>query len=347
MEFAPAPDQLKAAEDRKATIAAIFTTLLFMGAIAAVLMLWVIATFEKKIPTISVVGAPSISDTPEDQPQQKTRQQASTPATTTTSFTLTTPSPTSFTVATSPVPINNPTMDFGAPPSFGNGFAPASSGGVGPTFFGTQSKGNNIAYVVDFSKSMNQKGRVDLMRDELTKSLRKLEENKNFILICFAGPYWPAGADLPDSEKGLNGKAAVTFNGEKYPYSNGEYTKKKVPFEWSQATRANISKTTSYVRSADMVLGTDWVKPLKAAIEMDPRPDTIFFMTDGAVRKSSSDEAIELARYASRRGITVNATALIEPGAEDGLLALAKAGKGMFSIVEKNGRAKVVYRHGE
>ena len=69
----------------------------------------------------------------------------------------------------------------------GGGFGTGSGGGT--SFFGLKAHGRRIAYIVDFSSSMNG-GKSDLARKELIKSIQMLPPQCVVSLIFFSGPHF-------------------------------------------------------------------------------------------------------------------------------------------------------------
>ena len=80
------------------------------------------------------------------------------------------------------------------------------------------------------------------------------------------------------------------------------------------------------------------------ALKMDPRPEVIFFMTDGACGKSSEEIAEKIAKSAKRKDIKINAIAMMDPSARDAMGSLAEITGGQFSMVEKSGKTKVLIK---
>ena len=89
-----------------------------------------------------------------------------------------------------------------------------------------------------------------------------------------------------------------------------------------------------------MVYGTQWDRPIKYALEMNPQPDIIFFMTDGTAGKNTDDIAKDIGRDAKKKGVIINCIALMEPKAKDAMADIAKRTGGLFTEVQENGRTK-------
>ena len=86
-----------------------------------------------------------------------------------------------------------------------------------------------------------------------------------------------------------------------------------------------------------LVWGTVWDNPLQMALDMEPTPQVIYFMTDGAA-KGSDAWARTIGAKAKSRGITINCIAMMQPRAHDDMDDLAKRTGGQFTIVMKGGK---------
>lgn len=256
-----------------------------------------------------------------------------------------------------PVPdvvVDSPSADFGNDGDFGDGWGSGGSGdGMGgTTFFGQSVKSERIAYVIDFSASMKKKkgeknGREGLMRNELIKSLNQLHPSTKFAMIFFAGPAWVAGDEVRmikgKKEAEVTGKGGHKFKWE----SNGSAhawepkgAKREVP-DWLQADNKQLRKSKKVVEDTRLVFGTNWQNPLEMALAMDPLPQVIYFMTDGAAR-GSDVWAKEIGQEARKKNVIINCIAMMQPRAEKDMNDLAKRAKGQFTMVLKDGKIKKV-----
>ena len=139
-------------------------------------------------------------------------------------------------------------------------------------FMGMKSKANKIMFIIDYSASM--RGRDKVMRYELCKAIEKLPAVGSVAVIFFSGPTWVAGEDanaLHRKWKGDNSK-----NGWK-PVDGYKPTRPK----WLPVTPSNKKKLTQAVKSTPLTFGTVWDNSFEWAFYMNPKPDVIYFMTDG------------------------------------------------------------------
>lgn len=239
------------------------------------------------------------------------------------------------------------TLDFGDGDDFGSGWGDGSGtgdGGGGASFFNQKVSAERIAYVIDYSMSMKGE-RDDLMRQELTKSVNGLSGNVKFQMIYFSGPAWVAGSEMPGYNH-ANGKATVEGKGgHKYEWTGKglfDWTPKgkKQPAEWLDADLGNLKEAREIINDSPLSGGTDWENPLLMAFDMEPPPQIVFFMTDGAVGgRDMMKLTDDLASKAKKKGIVVNTIAMMEPKANQPMANLAKKTGGEFTIIDRNGKA--------
>lgn len=145
--------------------------------------------------------------------------------------------------------------------------------GLDINFFGIMGGGDHIVFVIDFSGSMRGEKEM-IMRREAVRVVNNLPAQTKFGVIFFAGPAWPASSSFSryvrDWVQGVGGCR---------------------PKDWNDMPRVKYQTNTKSSRSKmvrsieDTPLsggGTIYDCPLYMALSMDPIPDTIFFMTDGA-----------------------------------------------------------------
>lgn len=213
------------------------------------------------------------------------------------------------------------------------------------SFFGVKLSSQRIAYVIDYSASMAGKRQL-LMRKELSHSLENLKGSGDYSLIFFSGPVWQAGDRLELKKRSKEekqprlgvvktGKGSYKWEAEKHS-QDWQPQKKVQKMKWSKITTANIKKSVKHVQETRLYFGTHWHHPLKMALELDPKPDVIVFMTDGSSGKESLDIAKDMGRLAKRKGITVNTIALMEPTAVDGMIELATRTGGSAVMVKED-----------
>ena len=238
-------------------------------------------------------------------------------------------------------------VDLGDGIGFGQGLGTGAAGsGLGMKFFGNKADGKRVAFVVDMSGSMSNE-QLTLMKSELIRSLKGLPPGTQYQVIFFSGPVWFANQKV--SSKGRNQATVIGHRGKKlvwrsedgraggFEFGDG---KEPLPVEpWKIASPSNVRRTIKHIEDAKKSFGTSWRQPLRMALSMNPKPDVIYFMTDGVVRNAEED--IKLVSRLNRRGnktkTQIFTTAMMEPKAAKQLYELAKKNGGEFSIVNADG----------
>ena len=140
------------------------------------------------------------------------------------------------------------------------------------SFMGVKSSANKIMFIIDYSASM--RGRDKVMRYELCKAIDKLPAVGSVAVIFFSGPTWVAGQDakaLHSKWKGDNSKTGWK------PVAGFKPTRPK----WLPVTPSNKKKLIKAVNDTPLTFGTVWDNSFEWAFYMNPKPDVIYFMTDG------------------------------------------------------------------
>jgi hypothetical protein len=242
---------------------------------------------------------------------------------------------------------------FGRGGGHGNGVGPGSGDGVGSggfgagvVFFGMEMQAKRIAYVIDFSLSMKGK-REQLMRAELTKSVSQLQPRAQFQIICFCGPAWIAGDQVEmelaqaNDEPGKR-QATVHHHGQDFKWKSAghgvwEPDGKKLKADWLTADCATLDRTAIYIKETPLEYGTHWTGPLEMALEMQPAPEVIVFMTDGASPGTTDEMIKKIAARARTKNTIINTMSLMEPEADASMKMLAKLAKGKFTVIDVSG----------
>lgn len=337
-------------QKRNSSIASAVISILFISLIALALGFFLLPNILKESPTIVTYKAETVLEEAQEVKKVSSAIQKKPSAPAPTSARVITTSAVSATSIPVPdVPVTNESIEFGDGDDFGAGWGGdvGFGGGDGATFFNQSVKANRIAYVIDYSLSM--KGERDkLMRQELEKSIGGLTGGIQFQMIFFSGPAWVAGSELPGFNYG-SGKATVKGKGgHKYEWTGKglhDWTPKgkREPVEWLDVTASQLTESLKIIKESPLSGGTDWENPLLMAFDMEPPPQVVFFMTDGAVGGRDMMELVkDLASVANRKGIVVNTIAMMEPKAIAPMADLAKRTKGEFTIIEAGGKVRKV-----
>ena len=212
--------------------------------------------------------------------------------------------------------------------------------GPGHLFFDTPIRAQRLVYVIDFSQSMRADGRDTLMRDELSKSVKALPDKTKYQLIFFSGPAWVAGDDVTSN--------GVVHKGKEYRWTSKSLWEwapvgPMMKVDWEDSTDAQRRKSIQIIKDTPLVGGTDWETPLKMAMAMEPPPEQIFFMTDGAMENRDMDRLVRgLVATAKSRNIRINTVNMMVPQKEavQAMSDLATKTGGKFTIVEKDGKVR-------
>ncbi|MGJ8641848.1 MAG: vWA domain-containing protein [Luteolibacter sp.] len=253
-------------------------------------------------------------------------------------------SPTSIPTVNAVEPVES--LQFGEGDGFGTNYGDGTDFGPSGSakFFGPAVRASRIVYVIDYSRSMTRLGRNELMREELTKSVKGIGPGTQYQLIFFAGPYWVAGDKLKlvnnfaNTIEGQNGKTYDWKGGE----NNGSKDMAKFTPDWLSMSESNIRKSIKDIKDTPLALGTKWGPPLEMAMRMNPVPQLIFFMTDGIGGNVGMTD--DLAKEAKRKGIVINTISLIEPAAEEAMYNLASKTGGVATLVDERGKSQKITR---
>jgi hypothetical protein len=327
---------------RIATVSSVMISLLLVVLVGLVLALVLLPGILVESSTIVTYQAAKIEEEQVDRPKltpQVQRKPSAPSASMARVIASSTPSTTAIPVPEVEVP--DLSADFGNRDDFGQGWGSGSgSGAGGTTFFGQSVRAERIAYVIDFSSSMKGQGREELMREELMKSLDQITDGVQFGMVFFAGPAWVAGDEV-------KGKVVTAPGGKTFKWMNKggshgwEHDGRKESSPWFTASRRSISDLKKTVEETKLVGGTVWDNPLNMALDMEPPPQIIYFMTDGAAQ-GSDVWAKEVGERAKKMGVTINCIAMMQPRAHDDLDSLAKKSGGQFTIVLAGGKREKV-----
>jgi hypothetical protein len=166
------------------------------------------------------------------------------------------------------------------------GSAGAGSGD-GASFFGLEAKGRRFAYIVDISGSMNQShsgglSRWEQTRQELTRSIRSLDPDAQFHVQLYAS-----------GSVSLFGVAA-----------------------WSQSTPMNKRLSSDALVRISPDGGTNPMPAFQSVFALDPRPDAIYYMSDGEV-SDPGELAATIRALNGRRRVPVHCILFGELGNPD------------------------------
>jgi hypothetical protein len=185
----------------------------------------------------------------------------------------------------------------------GEGMGLGGSGGGGANFFGVEAQGSRFAYLVDVSGSMNDplaaehEGRkIDQLKAELTRSTQGLMETSHFLIVKFS-----SDADVLGEKR-----------------------------EWVEASPSGKKVFKTLIATLGPEGGTNPLPGFEIMFSMRPRPDAIYFMTDGEFDSSVVDE---VAAMNQKFKIPIHCIDLGSRAGEDNLKKIANGSKGTFRFI--------------
>jgi hypothetical protein len=167
----------------------------------------------------------------------------------------------------------------------GSGGAVAGAGADKVSFFGLQSQGKHIAFLLDYSGSMEGAFRTT-MEHQLEESLTDLPAGTQVMLICWAGPAWSYTQTAHDIAK--DWKMIKTY--DNFKLRSGV---RQEPPQWVDINPGTVADIMKGIKAqVSDPGGTDWRQPFRYAMKADPPPDVIFFLTDGQIPAATADRAL-------------------------------------------------------
>ena len=183
---------------------------------------------------------------------------------------------------------------FGGGGGGGEGGMPGG-GGAGTSFFGIGGHGTRFAFIVDKSGSMLG-DRIAAAKEELVRAV----------------------AALPDYAA-----VHVAFFDAGEPTAFGE--------GWQRIRGGSMQRFRSWLRNVSASGDTQPAGAFRQAFALEPRPDVIFFLTDGRI----PEECLEQVRGLNSRGkrVQVNTIAFDDPSGGSQLRQIAQESAGQFREV--------------
>lgn len=177
-----------------------------------------------------------------------------------------------------------------------------SGGGGGASFFGVEAQGNRFCYIVDVSGSMAGT-RMDRLRHELTVSIKGLLETSQFIVFPFSTEAMTMEERKVWTDSSVNGK------------------------RWAEVQIARLTPDG----------GTNPGPAFKNAFTIRPRPDAIYFMTDGAFAGDADVTAQEIIRNAREYKVPVHCICFGDDSSEQRMKLIARQTRGSYTFVPDEG----------
>jgi len=237
------------------------------------------------------------------------------------------------------VPFDAPEASLNLGTSFGTFGGPQGIPGGGVSFLGNRGSGRHLVFVVDVSGSMSARfqedgksiSRFDLLKRELIRSLGQIREGINYQVIYFSHFAWP------HDELDSNDFAAMTRY--EWDIRPGQPNVKIPTWKYLSGNAGNLRRSRRVIEESNNPGGTNWGAGLLMALTGSPKPDIIFFMTDGNAGDAETwvEEVTKFNQRGPKRTV-IHTTAMMEPGAAEPLEELARRNGGKFTVVLAGGR---------
>lgn len=189
----------------------------------------------------------------------------------------------------------------------GLGSGLGSGQGAGTEFFGIRARGRRFAYVVDISGSMGNDGRLATAMTELGRSLSALPDFAEFKVTLYSG-----GVQFPDFQEG-----------------------------WLRANTRQVGRVREWLGSRAAGGPTNPIPAFEYLFAgRDQAPDTIFFLTDGEIRREIEEEVLLLNDSTGRKPAVINTIAFSQDASQEALRGIAARTEGVFRFVPVSKRRR-------
>lgn len=179
----------------------------------------------------------------------------------------------------------------------GEGLGMGGSGGGGSSFFGVEAQGNRFAYIVDVSGSMEGE-KLDRLKDELSRSIDGLMETSEFLIVQYA--------DADDVR--VIGEVA----------------------DWQRATPSSKRSIKAHIGLLT-TLGTTNPGPAFELLDKKrPRPDAVYFLTDGDFDGNPDEVAEAIIRLTIPWRAPVHTLCFDSESSQQRMRRIAKATRGTY-----------------
>ncbi len=190
-------------------------------------------------------------------------------------------------------------MGLGGP---GGGIGGGAGGGAA-TFFGAEARGTRFAYIVDVSGSMEYDGKIDALKRELTRSIDALLENAYFFVCPFSSGAGP-----------LEGRK-----------------------EWMDGSDGSKLRGRRAIMAMPAGGATVPGPAFEIVFTIRPRPDAIYFMTDGLFDPAVAGDVL---RMNAEDRIPIHCITFVNKEAEALMRKIAEDSGGTYSHVPGPGGRK-------
>jgi hypothetical protein len=222
----------------------------------------------------------------------------------------------------------------------GGGFGAGIGRGGKFNFIGQTATGRRVVFVVDVSGSMSQRlkgenqemSRFDLLKKELIKAVKQIPMGTAYQVIYFSDFAWPHNE--------VDSRNSVAMAKFRWEVTAQDYKQVKIPsFKYIQATPFSIQDSVNIIQGSDNPGGTNWGSGLLMALNANPKPDVVFFMTDG----NRTDEMgwIDVVNAENKRKLpmaAIHTSVIAQTDAAREMDALARSNNGTFTVINDEGK---------
>jgi len=177
----------------------------------------------------------------------------------------------------------------------------ANVGGGGASFFGVEAQGSRFAYIVDISGSMAGE-KIAALRSELTRSIDGLLEHSSFAVIFYSG-----------ASRILGGRP-----------------------RWMRASQRYKTLADREIRAISEGGGTNPLPAFEIVFSLRPRPDAIYFMTDGLFPSSVAAYVAQMNETGGRR-TPIHCISFVSRESERLLQSIAEQSGGTYTHIPRPG----------
>jgi hypothetical protein len=189
----------------------------------------------------------------------------------------------------------------GAGDGIGIGDGSGGSGGGGTKFFGVEARGMRFAYIVDVSGSMEGE-KIAYLRDQLATSINGIIDTGSYFVVAFSTDVMPLHPAI----------------------------------RWMDASTKNKRESGALINRLRAGGGTEPGGAFQMVFGMRPKPDAIYFMTDGQFDAGVAETIARVNKGAAR--VPVHCISLIDDSSADLMRRIARDSGGTYTHIKGTGR---------
>lgn len=180
------------------------------------------------------------------------------------------------------------------------GVGGSGGGGGGASFFGVEAQGSRFAFVVDISGSMTVGGKLDALRSSLLETIAGLNDASSFLIVPYSTDALPLGGRRSWTDSSTSGK------------------------RWARQLIGKLEADGA----------TNPGPAFQIVFAQRPRPDAVYFMTDGEFDAQVADDIKVLN---SELRIPIHCITLETRDSEDLMKRIAAESKGTYTFIPGQG----------